>query len=89
MKVISLKDVEKIAAFIVLLFLIVVCIAKTVKLDNLGKNKKDIFQTSATLEEIASLSNKKIEWGIKRAKNNEQPDLGSQNKELINKYNGM
>ena len=32
---------------------------------------------------------KKIEWGIKRGKNGEQPDLGSTNRELIEKYNGM
>ena len=35
------------------------------------------------------LSNKKIGWGIKRTDNHEQPDLGKQNEELINKYNGM
>ena len=34
------------------------------------------------------LSNTKIEWGIKRSENNEQPDVGSKNKELISKYNG-
>jgi len=42
-------------------------------------------QTSGSLE----LSNTKIEWGIKRGKNHEQPDLGSKNKSLIEKYNGM
>ena len=36
-----------------------------------------------------ALSNKKIGWGIKRTDNHEQPDLGKQNEELINKYNGM
>ena len=30
-----------------------------------------------------ALSNKKIGWGIKRAKNHEQPDLGANNKKLI------
>lgn len=45
----------------------------------------DSIQTSGSLE----LSNKKIEWGIKRADNHEQPDLGSKNRELIEKYNGM
>ena len=35
------------------------------------------------------LSNKKIEWGIKRKENHEQPDVGSSNKELISKYNGI
>ena len=42
-------------------------------------------QTSGDLE----LSTKKIEWGIKRGNNHEQPDLGSRNRELIEKYNGM
>ena len=36
-----------------------------------------------------SLSNQKIEWGLKRAKNNEQPDLGKVNKSLMDKYNGI
>ena len=36
-----------------------------------------------------SLSTKKIEWGIKRSNNHEQPDVGSENTVLINKYNGM
>jgi len=31
------------------------------------------------------VSNKKIGWGIKRAENNKQPDLGANNLELINK----
>ena len=42
-------------------------------------------QTSGNVE----LSTKKIEWGIKRGNNHEQPDLGSKNKSLIEKYNGM
>ena len=42
----------------------------------------------ATNSEIG-LSNKKIEWGIQRKNNHEQPDLGAKNKELINKYNGL
>ncbi len=36
-----------------------------------------------------ALSNNTIGWGIKRNDNHEQPDLGSKNKELITKYNGM
>lgn len=36
-----------------------------------------------------SLSNKKIGWGIKRNDNHEQPDLGSSNKSLLEKYNGI
>ena len=51
---------------------------------NFGINK-DSVETSGTLE----LSTKKIEWGIKRGVNGTQPDLGSKNKQLIEKYNGM
>ena len=48
-------------------------------------NNTSAIHTSGTLE----LSDYKIEWGIKRAKNHEQPDLGSKNRQLIEKYNGM
>ena len=41
-------------------------------------------QTSTT-----ALSNKCIGWGIKRAENHAQPDLGSENKALIEKYDGI
>ena len=34
------------------------------------------------------LSNKKIEWGIKRNGNHEQPDLGEKNREIINEFDG-
>ena len=50
-------------------------------------NDQSVLTTNAN--PIEELSNKKIEWGIKRAKNHEQPDLGSTNKNLIDKYNGM
>lgn len=36
-----------------------------------------------------AISNKKIGWGIKRNDNHNQPDLGAENKRLIDKYNGM
>jgi len=52
-------------------------------LANINNNK--YIQTSGSL----SLSTTKIEWGIKRGVNGEQPDLGSKNRELIEKYNGM
>ena len=35
------------------------------------------------------LSDKKIEWGIKRGDNHEQPELGSENKRIIDSYNGI
>ena len=36
-----------------------------------------------------ALSNKKIGWGIKRAENHEQPDLGSSNLKLLQEHNGI
>lgn len=47
-------------------------------------------ETSAIVtEDISNLSNKKICWGIKRANNHEQPEVGKENKRIIDKYNGM
>lgn len=37
----------------------------------------------------ADVSNTKIGWGIKRNDNHLQPDLGTNNKALIDKYNGI
>jgi len=36
-----------------------------------------------------TISNKKIEWGIKRNDNHKQPDLGSTNKRIIDEANGI
>lgn len=44
-------------------------------------------QTSS--QSINSLSNKKIEWGIKRNDNHMQPDLGSTNKKILDEYKGI
>ena len=49
-------------------------------------NPEDTKQTVAT---TSTLSNKKIGWGIKRNDNHTQPDLGTENKNLIEKYNGI
>lgn len=46
---------------------------------------KETVQTSAS----SAISTKKIEWGIKRGKDHEQPDLGTENKGIIDKYNGI
>lgn len=51
----------------------------------LNNSTNQIAVTTSTL----SLSNKKIGWGIKRNDNHEQPDLGSSNKSLLEKYNGI
>lgn len=44
-------------------------------------------ESEQTASEI--VSNKKIGWGIKRNDNHNQPDLGAENKRLIDKYNGI
>ena len=89
MKVINISRLKRYAVYISLLTIMGVCIVKTLNLDDLGKDKEDVLASSANLEEIASLSNKKIGWEIKRADNHEQPDLGSKNKDLMNQYNGI
>lgn len=43
-------------------------------------NKKETILTSSQ-----GLSNKKIGWEIKRSDNHEQPDLGKNNKEILEK----
>ena len=48
-------------------------------------NSEKEIATSSKL----GLNNQKIEWGIQRKENHEQPDLGAKNKELIKKYNGI
>ena len=46
----------------------------------------DLNQTAVTTNG-SILSNKKIGWGIKRAENHKQPDLGSSNLKLLQEYN--
>mgnify|MGYP004486583525 CR=1 FL=1 len=66
----------------------VITIVFTVSIINSKDDK--ILQTNATVvNESAQLSNKKIGWGIKRNDNHEQPDLGSNNRTLIEQYNGI
>ena len=47
------------------------------------------YQNESIMTSSDVLSNQKIGWGIKRANNHEQPDLGTVNLELINKYDGI
>ncbi len=50
-----------------------------------SRPQEDLVQTSAS----STLSNKKIGWGIKRAENHVQPDLGSKNKQILDQYKGI
>ena len=49
----------------------------------LNSNEKTVATNGSVL------SDKKIEWGIKRASNHEQPDLGSVNKRIIDEMGGI
>ena len=50
-----------------------------------------INMNNRTVETMSSktISDKKIEWGIKRGQNHLQPDLGTENKQIIDKYEGI
>lgn len=67
--------------FITVFIIGIVIVGNKPEANNLNKRT---ITTSAS-----NLSNKKIGWGIKRVDNHKQPDLGSRNKELIDKYKGI
>ena len=50
-----------------------------------SNKSKQIVETNS----LGVVSNKKIGWGIKRANNHEQPDVGAVNKSIIEKYEGI
>ena len=50
----------------------------------LKQQNEEVITTNAE-----SMSTKKIGWGIKRNDNHEQPDVGSKNKEILEKSNGI
>ena len=83
MKVFKLKNILIVGSITIIL--IAISIAQGINKEN---NNKTVY-TSGEIENIQGLSNTKIEWGIKRNDNHEQPDLGSKNKELMEKYNGL
>ena len=47
------------------------------------KSKEEIATNSTTI------STKKMEWGIKRNDNHEQPDVGSENRKVLEENNGI
>lgn len=55
----------------------------------LNKKENNVNNETVYTSVNEQLSNKKIGWGIKRADNHSQPDLGSKNRELMNKYEGI
>lgn len=50
----------------------------------ISTNNQKLIQTSTSLNE-----NTKIEWGIKRNNNHEQPDVGTENRKILEENNGI
>ena len=75
---------KKILCSVFTIFFIFVFMFSIIKFNDL--NFTDNFITTNASNE---LSNKKICWGITRKDNHEQPDVGSKNKELLDKYKGI
>ena len=72
---------NKIIKIIISIIGILFCMMVVFGMDNTDKTLEVSSNTT--------LSNKKIEWGVKRNPNHEQPDLGAINLKLINDYKGM
>ena len=72
------KSIKKITTFL-MCGLILVFTLSVVNVNN------KTIETSTT----AALSDKKIGWGIKRNDNHEQPDLGKENKKILEENQGI
>ena len=72
-----------ISAFFVIIIGLVGCIE--LKKGNIFTKNK-LVHTNAQTENV---SNKKICWGIKRVKNHKQPDVGENNKKMLQKLNAI
>ncbi len=69
------KKTIKIISIFLIIFLIIIL---SIMVEN------GTIQTSSNV-----VSDKKIEWGIKRNKNHEQPDLGKENRKILEENNGI
>ncbi len=69
----------KIITFILIIFVFTIAM---IPIEMQSKEKTILSNTE-------NLSNKKIGWGIKRNDNHEQPDLGKNNREILEKNNGI
>ena len=69
---------------IILIIALIICILISAIMYNNIKFKS--ISTSATTG--SELSNKKINWGIRNAKDEKQPDVGSNNKKILEQYGG-
>ena len=64
--------------------MIMVLLIAMISLTIIQSQQEKLINTNA-----GTVSNKKIEWGIKRNDNHEQPDLGSENRKVLEENNGI
>ena len=74
-----LKKISK--KYLIILILIIAIFSLSVIQMN---NNQDTITTSSNV-----LNNKKIGWGIKRNNNHEQPDIGKENKQILEQNKGI
>ena len=72
------KKINRITNYVICCLILIFCISV------INVNSQTV-ETSST----GVVSDKKIEWGIKRGDNHEQPDLGSENRRIIDQYEGI
>ncbi len=82
-----MKRINRIIIYTISITCIFVFTFSVASLNKIRDTSK-VVQTSSTIESIEGLSNKKIGWGIKRNDNHEQPDVGTTNKQILDKYEG-
>lgn len=70
---------KKIKFIFIIILIIVICILSSI----LMKENKTVETSSQVV------STKKIEWGIKRNDTHEQPDVGSENRKILEENNGI
>lgn len=79
-----MKKKQKIVYILITNVIVLTFIFCAVKLNNIDFGN-GILSVNAT----GGLSNKKICWGIKREGNHKQPDVGKENKRLLDEYKGI
>ena len=70
---------KKIKFVFIIILIIVICILSSILME-----ENETIETSSEV-----VSTKKIEWGIKRNDNHEQPDVGSENRKILEENNGI
>lgn len=83
-----MKRVHKIIIYTISITGIFVFTFSVAKLNEI-RDSSLVVQTSSLIENVNGLNNKKIGWGIKRNSNHEQPDVGTINKQILDKYEGF